>query len=151
AALYNMKGVFNDLALSLAPGGNKAAVISELDSLLAPYGGLGAYGREDQISHNFIKGEIDETSVTSTFIPAIFLAVAIFLVNIILSRHVATQRSQIGLLKAFGYSNSAIASHFLKFALVPVLGGTVLGTAAGLWTGYQLAVLYTRFFHFPIF
>jgi putative ABC transport system permease protein len=151
AEMYNMEGAFNDLAITLGPGASKREFIARLDRLLEPYGGLGAYGREDQLSHNFIKGEIDETSITSTVVPAIFLAVASFLINIVLSRLVSMQRNQIGLLKAFGYSNSTIATHFLKFAIISVVGGTLVGVAAGLWIGFKLATLYTRFFHFPIF
>ncbi len=151
AAAYDMEAAFNDVALSLSPGASKAEVITQLDRLLGPYGGTGAYGREDQISHNFIKGEIDETRVTSTVVPSIFLAVAAFLINIVLSRLVATQRNQIGLMKAFGYSNPAIGFHFLKFAVLCVLGGSILGSLIGLWAGSALGTIYERFFHFPIF
>ncbi len=150
-AAFDMHDSFNDLALTLAPSGSQPFVIASVDQILERYGGLGAYGREEHISHNFIKGEIDETSVTSTYTPAIFLAVSAFLIYIVLSRLVTIQRNQIGLLKAFGFSNGAVGFHYLKFSFLCVFGGAVLGTLLGLWFGSALATVYVRFFHFPIY
>jgi putative ABC transport system permease protein len=146
---FNMAGGFNDVALTLAPGASEAEVISRLDTILQPYGGLGAYGRYDQISNRFVSDEITQDRVTGIFIPAIFLGVAAFLIHIVLSRLVKSQRGAIGLLKAFGYSNASVGLHYLKFALVAVLLGTLIGAPAGIWLGRGLARLYQDFFRFP--
>ena len=103
--LFNMDGAFNDVALSLAPNANEAVVIERLDSLLETYGGLGAYNRDDQTSNHFISNEIAELKTNGTILPSIFLAVTAFLLHLVLSRLVATQRDQIAVLKAFGYGN----------------------------------------------
>jgi len=147
--VFNMEGAFNDVALALAPGGSEAEVISRLDTLLEPYGGLGAYGRRDQLSARFLSDEIAQDRITGIFIPAIFLGVAAFLINVVLSRLVATQRSAIGLLKAFGYSNTSIGFHYLLYSLFAVLLGTVAGVPAGVWLGSGLAKVYEDFFRFP--
>ena len=73
--------------------------------VLAPYGGVGAYGREDQL-HRFLTDEIRQIRTMSRITPTIFLGVAAFLLNIVLTRLVPPQRSQIGTLKAFGYSGA---------------------------------------------
>ena len=130
ASAFNMEGAFNDVSLALAAGASEADVIERLDLLLARYGGLGAYGREEQLSHRFISDEIAQNRITSTFVPGIFLGVAAFLLHIVLSRLTAMQRTQIGLLKAFGYSNREVGLHYLKLALVTVLAGLALGSAA---------------------
>jgi putative ABC transport system permease protein len=148
---FNMEGAFNDLAITISHGASERTIISEVDRILEPYGGLGAYGREDQISHYFLSGEIDETKVTAVLIPAIFLGVAAFLVNIILTRLIGTQRSQIAVLKAFGYENAAIGLHFLKLGMTSVVAGTVIGIFGGIWLGKILSGVYARFFHFPTF
>ncbi|MCP6756912.1 hypothetical protein NL533_35320, partial [Klebsiella pneumoniae] len=70
-----------------------------------------------------------------TFLPVIFLGVTAFILHLVLSRLVNTQRDQIGLLKAFGYSNFEIGMHFLSLAFVAVLGGIVLGILLGIWLG----------------
>jgi putative ABC transport system permease protein len=147
---FNMKGAFNDVALSLSPGANLAEVISRLDFLLEPYGGLGAYGRGDQISNRFLSDEIEQNQFTGTFIPAIFLGVAAFLLHIVLSRLVNTQRGQIGVLKAFGYGNRDVGLHYLGLALVPVLAGLILGTWVGLYLGSKMTAMYAMFYRFPL-
>jgi putative ABC transport system permease protein len=147
---FNLDGAFNDVALSLAPGADAARVIERLDALLEDYGALGAYPREDQTSHHFISNEIAELKVTSTFVPAVFLGVTAFLLHLVLSRLVATEREQVAVLKAFGYSNLTIGLHYLKLAFAAVLGGVALGIAAGWWFGYSITALYAEFFRFPV-
>jgi putative ABC transport system permease protein len=146
---FNMEGGFNDVSLSLAPGGSEAEVISRLDNMLEPYGGLGAYGRFDQISNRFLSDEIVQDRITGIFIPTIFLGVAAFLIHVVLSRMVHTQRAAIGLLKAFGFSNTSVGLHYLGFALAAVLLGTLLGVPLGIWMGRGMANLYQDFFRFP--
>ena len=147
---FNMKGAFNDVAIALAPGAVEADVIQRLDDLLATYGGFGAYNRADQVSNHFLSGEIAELQVTGTFIPAIFLAVTAFLIHLVLSRMVATQRQEIAVLKAFGYRNYSIGFHYLKLSFVVILGGVVLGIAVGWWFGFKVTELYMQFFRFPV-
>lgn len=147
---FNMKGAFNDVALTLAPGAIEADVIQRLDDLLASYGGLGAYNRADQVSNHFLSNEIAELQVTGTFIPGIFLAVTAFLIHLVLSRMVATQRQEIAVLKAFGYGNYAIGFHYLKLAFVVIFGGLALGIGVGWYFGLKITALYMEFFRFPV-
>lgn len=147
--LFNMEGGFNDVSLTLSPGASEAGVIERLDSLLEPYGGLGAFGREDQISNRFLTDEIAQDRITGIFVPSIFLGIAAFLIHVVLSRLVRTQRNPIGLLKAFGYSDFAVGIHYLKFALVAVLAGVGMGAPLGIWLGRGLARMYQNFFRFP--
>ena len=51
---FDMRGAFNDVALTLAPGAVEAEVMQRLDDLLASCGGLGAYNRADQVSNHFL-------------------------------------------------------------------------------------------------
>ena len=148
---FNMDGAFNDVAITLAPGASEASVIERLDRLLENYGGLGAYGRPDQTSNHFLSNEIAELQVTGTFIPAIFLTVTAFLIHLVLSRLVTTQREQIGVLKAFGYRNSSIGFHYLKLAFLVIAAGVVLGIGVGWYFGHRITALYMNFFHFPVF
>ncbi len=79
AGAYDLEGAFNDVSLSLWPGYQAEAVIPALDRLLAPYGGIGAYGRDDQISHWFLDNEIKQLQTLARILPTIFLVVAAFL------------------------------------------------------------------------
>lgn len=151
AAAYDMDGAFNRVALKLAPGASEQAAIAGITRLLARYGGREAHGRADQTSHAMLDNEIKEQRVLGTVLPAIFLGVAAFLLNVVVSRLVATQREQIAALKALGYPNLAIGLHYLKLVLLIVTLGLVLGIAAGDRLGTMFTGLYAEFFHFPSF
>jgi putative ABC transport system permease protein len=149
ASATGLEGAFNEVSLTLAPSAREGDVIAALDRLLEPFGGLGAYGRDNHPSHQTVIGELDQNRVTGTVIPAIFLGVAAFLLNIVLSRLVGTQRDQIAVMKAFGYSNADVGSHYLRFAAFAVVPGGLAGTALGVWFGGALTRLYGQFFRFP--
>lgn len=149
AAAYDLDGAFNAVSLTLLRGASEADVIDRLDRLLEPYGGVGAYGRKDQVSHWYISNELVQLRSMANVLPPIFLGVAAFLLHIVVSRLVATEREQIGLLKAFGYSGRAIAWHYSKLVLAIVALGICFGFAGGVWLGRGLTELYTEFFRFP--
>ena len=149
ATAFQMDGAFNDLALTLTRGAREAPVIAQVDRLLAPYGGLGAYGRAYQLSHRILSDELAQQRANATIIPTIFLSVAVFLLHVVLSRLVQTQREHIALLKAVGYADWIIATHYLKYALCIALLGALFGVLLGLWLGAALADVYQQFFSFP--
>ena len=149
AAAYNMEGAFNHVTARLTPGATERAVIDALDRLLEPYGGMNAYGRDEQLSNRILSQEINQWKVIGTLIPSIFLAVAAFLLNVVLNRQVATQREQIAALKALGYGNGALATHYLLQVVVIVSIGIAVGIAVGFWWGGAVTALYAKFFHFP--
>jgi putative ABC transport system permease protein len=149
AAAFDMEGAFNDITLRLTHGAREQDVIARLDDLLEQYGSLGAYGRSENVSFRFLNDELTQLQANALFVPVIFLGVAAFLLNMVLSRLVATQRDQVAVLKAFGYSNAAIGIHFLKFSLSAVLVGAVIGTLGGMYLGSALTGVYTKYYRFP--
>jgi putative ABC transport system permease protein len=151
AAAYDMHGAFNRVAVKLAPGAAEQSVVDGLSRRLARYGGRDVHGRVEQPSHQMLDAEIKGQRVLGTLLPAIFLAVAAFLLNVVVSRLVSTQREQIAALKALGYPNRAIGVHYLKLVLVIVLLGLALGVLVGDRLGTLLTGLYAEFFHFPSF
>lgn len=151
AAATDMAGAFTRVSIRLAPGESEPAVIDAVTRLLAPLGGSPAHGRSEQPSHAMLDNEIKEQRVLGTVLPAIFLAVAGFLLHVVTARLVATQREQVAALKALGYGNRAIAMHYLKLVTPMVGGGYALGLALGDWLGTGLTRLYADFFRFPSF
>ncbi|MEB3289335.1 MAG: FtsX-like permease family protein [Leptolyngbya sp.] len=147
---FDMAGAFNDVALSLTAGAREAEVIFRLDQLLEPYGGLGAYGRRDQISHRFVSDEITSLRASAVFMPTIFLGIAAFLLNLLLARLIGTQRDQIAVLKAFGYSNGEVGLHYLKLVVLIVLLGALVGIGVGIGFGSAVTQNYANFYHFPV-
>jgi len=151
AAAFNMEGAFNSVLVRVEASASVQAVLDALDRILEPYGGFGAVSRDDQVSHKIITQEISQQRIFGTVLPAIFLAVAAFILNVVLHRQVHAQRGEIAALKALGYDDRRIAAHYLKFAAVIVLVGAALGVALGWWLGNAMTGLYTNLFHFPRF
>ncbi|MCW9045762.1 MAG: ABC transporter permease, partial [Alphaproteobacteria bacterium] len=149
AAAYGLEGAFNDIALTLSRDAKVDDVLAQIDKLTAPFGGVGAYGRKDQISHAFLNNEMHGLESTGAVVPPIFLGVAAFLLNMVILRIIETERGQIGLLKAFGYTNWDVGAHYLKFVMIVTIVGVTLGCIGGAWMGRGLTEMYTEFFKFP--
>src|SRR5204862_1628118 len=114
-------------------GASERETIVRLDALLDRYGGRASYGRRDQTSHAWIDHELDMLSNMSRTLTPIFLLVSAFLVNLTLTRLVALEREQIGLLKAVGYHDFSVLVHYLKFVALIVFIGIVIGSIVGTW------------------
>ena len=148
-AAFDLDGAFNEAVLTLSRGAQEKDLLETLDRLLAPYGAIGAYGRADHISDRYLTEELKRLNTMGRVMTPIFLGVSIFLLNIVITRLVQTEREQIGLLKAFGYSNWDVGFHYLKFAIAIAIGGALVGWGGGLWLGRLITGIYQNYFHFP--
>ncbi|MGN6207591.1 ABC transporter permease [Asticcacaulis sp.] len=146
---YDMRGAFNDAVIRLAAGADVRAATQALDDALRAYGSAGATGRDRMMSDRFLSEELSQLGILASFIPTFFLIVAAFLVNISMGRVIATERANIGLLKAFGYSDLAIAWHYAESALIFGTLGLIAGIAAGTAYGRFIAGMYRQYYHFP--
>lgn len=149
AAAYQLDGAFNEVSLRLQPGASEAAVLSAVDRLLAPYGGVGAVGRRDQPSAKILEAELGQLAVLSSMVPLVFLLVAAFLVNLVLGRLIRIQRGEIAALKAIGYTNGELRRHYLGLVAIVLLPGTLLGTLGGAVLGDLVMDLYASVFRIP--
>lgn len=149
-AAFNMEGAFNDVAVALAPRASAPDVIAELDRLLEPYGGRGAVPQALQPSAWTLENELAQLELFGFLVPVIFFGVAAFVLHVALTRALALQRAQIAAIKALGYSNRALAWHYVKWALVIATAGALTGVAAGAWLGAQFIAIYNEFFRFPV-
>jgi putative ABC transport system permease protein len=148
---FRLEGAFNDVSLRLAPGASEGEVREALDRLLEPYGGTGAIARKDQISNRIVTQELTQLQAISGMVPVIFLGVAAFLINMVLGRLIALQRPEIAALKAVGYTNREVASHYLGLVAVVFVPGAILGVAMGGWLGKLVLGVYARVFRLPDF
>lgn len=149
-AAVNMKGAFNDIALKVDRNANVENIKDSLDHIFKPYGGLISYGRDEQVSNFFVENELKQLYQMGFMAPMIFLSVAAFLINVVMSRQIATQREQIGMLKAVGYTDSEISFHYLKMVMLITVFGSIIGLFLGGWMGAGMTRMYAEFFHFPI-
>lgn len=149
AKAFELDGAFNNVIVDVAPGGDAAGVMAELDRMLAPYGGLVAIGRRDHPSATRLDDELRVLRGISVAFPAVFLSIAAFMSSAVLTRLVRLQREQIAQLKAFGYSSTQVGMHYMKFAIVIVAVATLVGGTAGMLLGDGVVSVYHRFFKFP--
>ncbi|MDR9439481.1 MAG: ABC transporter permease, partial [Halomonas sp.] len=149
ANAYGMEGAFNQLSLTLQSGADRESVIDALDLALARYGGTGARTRHDQQSHRFLEEELKGQRAQARVLPTIFLLVSAFLLNVVMTRIIRTQREQIAILKAFGYRDGELARHYAGLALLIVLLGWGMGVGFGALTARWMAGLYAEYFRFP--
>lgn len=148
AAAFGMGDSWNDLVLRVEHGASLAAVMAQLERLLAPFGGV-VVAAERQLSNYMLSSELTQLETMATTVPAIFLAVAAFLLNVALSRLVYLQRPQIATLKALGYSHRQVGWHYLQLVGLIALVGTVAGCLVGMWLGREMTGLYAAFYRFP--
>ena len=148
-AAFDLDGAFNDVSIGLLRGTDPDPVIRRVDALLADYGGSGAYARKDQISNWFLMNEIEQLKTMSGILPVLFLIVAAFLTNMVLGRLITVERAEIGLFKAFGYSNLEIGLHYVKLTLAIAGIGIVIGWVGGYWFGLLNTRVYADFYRFP--
>ncbi len=149
ATAFDMEGGFNDVSLRLTPGAQEQEVIAGVDRLLQPYGGLGAIPRALQTSNWYLDNELNQLQGFGLFVPMIFLGVAAFLLNVVLTRIVSVQREQIAALKALGYSNLELGWHYTLWSLTVVVLGVVIGFFGGQYMGRGMVSMYNDFFEFP--
>ncbi|HJR61008.1 MAG TPA: ABC transporter permease, partial [Vicinamibacterales bacterium] len=149
AAAFDMEGGFNHLALTLLPGASEADVVARLDRLLSTFGGLGAIPRSLQTSHWYLDNELRQLQSVGLILPIVFLLVAAFLLNVVLTRIVSVQREQIAALKALGYTNGELSWHYGKLSLLIGAAGGAIGIAGGAWLGAGMTSIYNNFFRFP--
>jgi putative ABC transport system permease protein len=151
AAAFQMEGGFNNVVLKLMHDASVPDVISRVDRVLdSRYGGAGAVPRSLQASNWYLANELDQLKASGAIVPVIFLGVAAFLVNVVLSRIVSVQRTQIAAIKALGYGDGAIAAHYVKWGLAVALLGSAVGVGLGAWLGWAFTRMYTLFFNFPV-
>ena len=148
AAAFRLEGAFDDVAFALDRGADEREVIARIDSILEPYGGFGALPRKNQASSFYVDNELSQLERIARM-PILFLAVAAFLLNVVLARVMQLQRAEIAVLKAVGYSNREIGGHVVGFAGATVAAGVVIGVALGALLGKGMLLLYEPFFHFP--
>src|SRR5690606_34136327 len=100
-------------------------------------------------SNMFVEDEIRQQRVMAMFMPAIFLAVAMFILNVILSRLMTLHRGQIATLKSLGYGAWTLTVHYFQLVTLILLTGIGPAILVGSLIGKWYAGEYAEFFRFP--
>ncbi|MDO4483120.1 MAG: ABC transporter permease [Clostridia bacterium] len=121
----------NELLITLEDGANQADVKAALTDLLPGAAVIEVNTNSGTATaHNFVR----MFKSMSYLFPVLSYAVAIMIVVSTLTRMVENQRIQMGTLKALGFPAKTIRNHYLAYALVPSMVGSVAGLIAAQFT-----------------
>ncbi|MGE5678555.1 MAG: ABC transporter permease, partial [Pseudomonadota bacterium] len=143
-------GMYNQVHVVFEKGVDKAALVDELEDELEAYGFISGTEREDQLSCLMVDNEIAELEEIAMMFPMLFLTIAATIIYIMQRRIINNQRTLIGVMKALGYGNARILSHYMLYSLMIAVTGAVPGVAAGYLLSIYLTRSYTNIFSIPV-
>jgi putative ABC transport system permease protein len=144
------QGMVNDIAIRLEKDADESAVVKRVQEKLAPFRLTSTTLRADQPSNYGLKADVEQFREVAYLLPTVILLVAAISVYVMLGRQVRAQTPQIGLMKALGYSDVTVMGHFLLYALVIGVLGSVAGVLLGLPLGKWITELYAAELGIPI-
>jgi putative ABC transport system permease protein len=139
----------NEICLTLEDDSDPEKVMTEVETVLAPYGATEPVSLEDQPSNAALQMDLDQFGEMSEVFPLLFLIVGALATYILLTRLVYSQRSQIGVTRAIGYSRRQVLFHYVGFALIIGLAGSVAGAIAGFLLSEALTHFYVGVLGLP--
>ncbi len=147
--LFGTTRTGNDVAVIAESGANLKRLTARIEDKLEPYGIVATLAREKQPSFTTLRSELDQNRLMARSMPSLVLAISSMSLFIALSRLVASQRGEIGLAKALGYSDAQILGHYLTFALIIATGGSLLGVGVGLLGARGISSAYVTMLGLP--
>ncbi|MCK8061023.1 MULTISPECIES: ABC transporter permease [unclassified Fusibacter] len=142
---------YNSLVFKIDENIDEDDMINQLEKKIEKYGVIRLFKRDDLISARMVNEEIKQGKKSANVVPVLFLAVAAFIIAVMIGRIVKNDRITIGVFKAMGYSNLDIIWHYTKYALLIGLIGSAAGMLSGAALANQLAQVYTdTVFNIPI-
>ena len=167
--LFGMNGLVNEINLAVEPNTDRGAVLEGVRQILRKYhinrvtskdepvsirsrkidvmrGVRTAYlvERKDHLGNRLLKMDLEGFQVLAVLFPALFLSMACLTIYVLLNRLVESQRVQIGLMRALGYSKARVLFHYLGFALTVGVVGSLLGVVLGNAVAKALTEEYAR-------
>ena len=148
-SVLGMRGQVNQVLIQFTPGARPEETVEKIKDILSPYGNLASYPRKDQTSHVFLEAELDGLRSITTVLPMMFMLIAAGIQFVILRRMIRAQRTQIGILKALGYSNRQVMLHYTFYGVIVGLAGAMAGTVCGLLLSGAISATYAQYFNLP--
>jgi putative ABC transport system permease protein len=146
---FGKPGAINDVAVLLEPDADTALVVDRVEKILDPYEVLDSVARADQPSNTMLQSEIGQNRTMAQFMPILILIISSSSLYIAMSRLVQSQRGEIGLMKALGYTDGQVLVHYVLFALFIAVGGSVIGMVLGQLGAWWFAQLYVDMLGIP--
>jgi putative ABC transport system permease protein len=147
--LTGRAGLANQILFTLRDGYEFEDVYAHLQDALRPYGLISVSERMSRPSYSFLDMQVSAMESVATSMPFVFVSMAVFILYLMLKRIIEQERTQIGVLKAFGYSNKDLLLHYMAYGAITGFFGGVLGFAyGGALSGIYLQ-MFLEFFSMP--
>ena len=114
----------------------KAEFVAGVDKALGKT--LLVIAKEETVSYAEAQGEVNEGKTMGSILPVLFLAIAILTMVTTMHRITASEKTQIGTLKALGFHDGRILRHYAAYALIIGLIGSALGIGIGYLLGWYI-------------
>ena len=128
----------------------RCQLVDARDAIDGITGDVYVLDRNSNLGYNSLESSSDIVQGVSRVFPAFFLLVAALVCITTMTRMIDEERTQIGTLKALGYSNAAIIGKYLFYAGSGAVVGCGLGVLLGsmvfptiLWEAYKIMLLVT--------
>ena len=148
--IFGFKGSINSASILLQSGVDLEDAKDDIERYLKSYGITGIIDSEDQISNRMLTAEMDGLEATGSAFPIVFFIVAAVIIYIMMGRMVENQRTQIGVLKALGFTNLQVLFHYLSYSVFIAITGSIFGSISGMYLGAAFTKLENMYFHLPL-
>ncbi len=98
------------------------------------YGKWHIFTRFNSIGIKSFSEDVEKVEAIATVFPIFFFFVAALIVLTTMTRMIEEERTQVGVLKALGYTNGVIRNYYIIYGLI----ATIIGSAIGLSVGFTL-------------
>lgn len=148
-ALTGYVGVANSIIFQREKDVSFDDIKLQLEDSLSRFGLKELFDKEDLLSCFFLDLEITSIRSMSSSMPTVFLLLAAVVLYLMLKRVIDQERTQIGTLKAFGYSNIQLILHYLTYGAITGTIGGITGCILGYMLSGPYLEMFQQFFMLP--
>lgn len=132
-----LRGLMGDnwyYQINVKSGLDKAAFVERAENALGKT--LLILSKDETVSWAEAQGEIEEGKTMGSILPVLFLAIAVLTMVTTMHRITASEKIQIGTLKALGFRDKRIMIHYSAYAFMIGVVGSLLGIGIGYLLGW---------------
>lgn len=173
--IFDMDGIVNEVTISVAPNMDNEKIISQVRTILERNYIKRMTSKDDPVELRnrridiiqgirtaymterknlpvvqILRQDLESFATLAFLFPLLFLTMASLTIYVLLNRLVESQRIQIGLMRAMGYSQSTVMLHYLGFALIVGSLGSLTGVVAGHFMANGYTEMYVSQLNIPI-
>lgn len=124
-------------------------VKKKLEELGKPFGFKSVIYKDDQFGYRAFRLELLQLTELGVLFPSLFFLVAAMIIAVLTTRMVERERSQIGVMRALGFTRWQIGFLYLSYGGFVGLLGVICGSFGGYLLARLITINYTQYFALP--